>query len=279
MYPAEGGQDTSLSGSSVSLSSPVGAGYSLECERRIGTFSYMSNDPSQGLMRVVALETSGRFGSIAAVSVEATQAKIVGSLPLPTDNRTAQTLIPSLMNLLEISNWRVGELDMICATTGPGSFTGLRIGVTTAKTLAYAIGAKLVGVHTLAAMASTVDSKDKRVWAILDAQRNEIFAACFQPGWQKNDGHFPDTIVVGADDFLSRIRPGDLVMGPPLSEVSERIPNDVLLADASLWYPTAEAVALVGIAALGRGNVSDPMQFAPHYYRISAAEENARARH
>jgi len=239
----------------------------------------MSNDNCPGVVRVVALETSGRFGSIAAVSVEASQVKVLSNLSLPKDKRAAQTIIPSINNLLENSGWQVSELDMICATTGPGSFTGLRIGVTTAKTLAYAIGAKLIGVHTLAAMASTIDSLDKRIWAVLDAQRNELFAACFQPGVHKCDGHLPETLVIGADDFLGRLRPGDIVLGPPLSKLSEKLPEGVLPADASLWYPTAEAVARLGIAALEHGEVSDPMQFVPHYYRLSAAEEKARARH
>lgn len=229
-------------------------------------------------MRVVALETSGRSGSLAAIRVEASQVEVVGRLSLPDDRRTAQSLLPSLTTLLEASSWRVGELDLICTTTGPGSFTGLRIGVTTAKTLAYATGAKLVGVHTLAAIAAAVGGAAERVWAILDAQRQELFAACFQPGWQNENEGLPETLVIGVEDWLGQLRAGDVVLGPPLKKLLGRLPTDVQVADASLWSPRAEAVARLGIAGLERGEAIDPMQLTPHYYRKSAAEEKAEAK-
>lgn len=232
----------------------------------------------RGVLRVVAIETSGRSGSLAAVSVEASQVQVVGSLLLPEDKRTAQSLLPALTALLEASGWRIDKLDLICTTTGPGSFTGLRIGVTTAKALAYATEAKLVGVHTLAAIAGAVGDEVERVWAILDAQRQELFAACFQPGWQDQNNRLPETLVIGVDDWLDRLRAGDVVLGPPLKKLSVRLPADVRTADASLWSPAAEAVARLGIVALKRGETIDPMQLTPHYYRTSAAEEKAEAK-
>ncbi len=244
----------------------------------------MSNDSTcQGVARVVALETSGRSGSLAAVSVGvsqvgASQVEVVARLVLPDDQRSAQSLLPALTELLGTSGWRVAELDLICTTTGPGSFTGLRIGVTTAKTLAYATGAKLVGVHTLSAIAAAVDTAGDRVWAVLDAQRQELFAACFQPGWKEAGSRVPETLVVGVDDWLGRLRVGDVVSGPPLKKLSDRLPAGVRMADASLWAPTAEAVARLGIVALERGETIDPMQLVPHYYRKSAAEEKADAK-
>ena len=229
--------------------------------------------------RVIALETSGRLGSLAVVSVESSNGgshiEVVGRLSLPHDRRTAQSLLPTLTALLEACRWRVGELDLVCTTTGPGSFTGLRIGVTTAKTLAYATGAKLVGVHTLAAIAAAVGAATGQVWAILDAQRQELFAARFQPGWQNENDRLPETLVIGVDDWLNQLRAGDVVSGPPLEKLLGRLPPNVRTADASLWSPTAEVVARLGIAGLGRGETIDPMQLVPHYFRRSAAEEKA----
>jgi tRNA threonylcarbamoyladenosine biosynthesis protein TsaB len=251
----------------------------LECLGQVGTFSYMTiHTTSQGVVRVVALETSGRTGSLATVCFAASQVEVVSRLPLPDDRRTAQSLLPALTELLETSRWQAGELDLICTTTGPGSFTGLRIGVTTAKTLAYATGAKLVGVNTLAAIAAGVNAAEERVWAIIDAQRQELFAACFQPGWQNEDAGLPEILVIGVDDWLGRLRAGDVVSGPPLKKLSDRLPADVRVADASLWSPKAETVARLGIASLERGEVIDPMQLVPHYYRKSAAEEKADAK-
>lgn len=236
----------------------------------------------EGVVRVVALETSGRLGTLAAVSVEssneASKVEVVGRLTLPDDKRTAQSLLPAITTLLEASCWRVDKLDLICTTTGPGSFTGLRIGVTTAKTLAYATGANLVGVHTLAAVAAAVGATADRVWAILDAQRQQLFAACFQPGTQNVIDRLPETLVIGVDDWLDQLRAGDVVSGPPLEELSGRLPADVRAVDAARWSPTAEVVARLGIAGLERGETVDPMQLVPHYFRRSAAEEKAEAK-
>ncbi len=238
--------------------------------------SYMSTEANcEGVVRVVALETSGRLGSLAAVSIEGSHVEVVGRLSLPDDTRTAQSLLPALTALLEASRWRVGELDLVCTTTGPGSFTGLRVGVTTAKTLAYSTGAKLVGVHTLAAIAAAVGGAAERVWAILDAQRQELFAVCFQPGQQNENDRLPETLVIGIDDWLDQLRAGDVVSGPPLKKLSDRLPPHVSATDALLWSPTAEVVARLGIVALKRGEAFEPMQLVPHYYRKSAAEEKA----
>src|SRR6201999_4451574 len=112
--------------------------------------------------------------------------------------RSAQTLLPAIGELLRTCGWRPAELELICTTTGPGSFTGLRIGVTTAKTLAYATGAKLIGVNTLAALAAAVQPTTDRVWAILDAQRQELFAAVFATNLED----IPETSVMAQSAWL-----------------------------------------------------------------------------
>lgn len=233
-------------------------------------------------MRVVTLETSGRLGSLAAVRAERADknspVEIVAERKLPGDLRTAQSLLPALAQLIDSCGWQMDELDLVCTTTGPGSFTGLRIGVTTAKTLAYATGAKLVGVHTLAAIAAAVDAPADRIWAVLDAQRQELFAAGFQPGWQNSRKGVPETLVIGIDDWIGQLRKGDLVTGPPLEKLSRQLPPSVTPTDASLWSPSAVVVAKLGLVALERGEAIDPMQLVPNYYRKSAAEEKAEAK-
>src|SRR5205823_153504 len=80
---------------------------------------------------------------------------------------------------LATANWLPKEVELVAVTVGPGSFTGLRIGVTTAKAFAYAIGAEVVGVNTLDALAAQALPSPSPLWAILDAQRQELFAAKF----------------------------------------------------------------------------------------------------
>src|SRR5215813_11089947 len=105
-------------------------------------------------MRILAIETSGRHGSIATLCGEAEALSVVGQTMLNAEQRTAQALAPALRSLLSEAGWRPDSVELVAVAVGPGSFTGLRIGVTTAKTLAYAVGCQAIGVHTLLAIAA-----------------------------------------------------------------------------------------------------------------------------
>ena len=96
-------------------------------------------------MRVLALETSERIGSLATLQTNGQQVEVVCEATLPADQRAAQSLLPAVRSILHDSGWEPKQLDLVCVTTGPGSFTGLRIGVTAAKTLAYAVGGRFGG--------------------------------------------------------------------------------------------------------------------------------------
>src|SRR4051812_32591466 len=96
-------------------------------------------------MRIVALETVGAAGSVALLDEE----RIVAELKLDTARRSAQTLAPGIAELLQQASWRPGDVELVAVASGPGSFTGLRIGITTAKAFAYAVGCQVVGVNSL----------------------------------------------------------------------------------------------------------------------------------
>ncbi len=226
-------------------------------------------------MRILSLETSLRQGSVATLTGGPGGAEIIRELPLPPNERSAQTLLPTLHELLHACRWQPMDIELVCVTTGPGSFTGLRIGVTAAKTLAFAVQAKLVGMHTLAALAASVPNRNGRLWAILDAQRQELFVACFE-GVEMP--HVPDTRILSVDDWLAELRTGDQVIGPPLAQLAERLPSGVSTVDSGLWQPQASVVGQLGYAAFQAGELVDPVQLVPNYYRKSAAEEKAAAK-
>lgn len=226
-------------------------------------------------MKLLALETIERIGSLAALIAEGESLSTISQVSLPSDQRAAQTLLPAIQSLLSDVAWTPGELDAIAVTTGPGSFTGTRLGVTTAKTLAYATGAQLVGVHTLAIIAAGVTSHYTDLWTILDAQRGELFVSKFNASDDLQLWESPDTRIVSADAWLQEIKPGETVCGPPLKKLQDRLPEGVLCAEPKEWKPRAEFVGQVGAAAYREGKTVDVMQLVPEYYRKSAAEEKA----
>src|SRR5688572_11693336 len=131
-------------------------------------------------MRIIAIETSGRHGSLAILSGDADDAQLQCEAGLGGEHRTAQSLAPALSDLLAEVNWPPATIGMVAVAVGPGSFTGLRIGVTTAKAFAYAVGAEIIGVNTLDVLASQTGQSPSPLWAIMDAQRQELFVAKFE---------------------------------------------------------------------------------------------------
>jgi tRNA A37 threonylcarbamoyladenosine modification protein TsaB len=133
------------------------------------------------------------------------------------------------------------------------------------------VNAKLVGVHTLAALAESVPNRTGRLWAILDAQRQELFVSTFGG----EIPHQPETRIVKVEDWLTELRAGDRVAGPPLAQLADRLPSGVSAVDSALWQPQASVVGRLGYKLFQAGELVEPVQLVPNYYRKSAAEEKA----
>ena len=225
------------------------------------------------ILRIVALETSLRQGSLATLVATGGIVEVVGQTELPPEGRSAQTLLPALDELIKASSWRPHQIELVAVTSGPGSFTGLRIGVTAAKSLAFAVGAKLVAVHTLAALTAGVTEAPGRIWAILDAQRQELFVSCTERKSKVPSSLCPDTKIMAVEEWLTLLSPGDTVTGPPLAQLAMRLPAGVIAAAFELWQPQAVLVGRLGVATYETGGIVDPLQLVPNYFRKSAAEE------
>jgi tRNA threonylcarbamoyladenosine biosynthesis protein TsaB len=222
---------------------------------------------------ILAIETSGRHGSVAILLAAADRVRCLNQIALSDDERTAQSLAPAIQKLLHKSDWSPRTVDLVAVTVGPGSFTGLRIGVTTAKAFAYAAEAELLGVNTLEVLAAQAAANDTSLWAILDAQRQELFAAKFlipKNGEQRIER---ETLIISREAWLSELKSGDQVTGPPLNRLGERLPPHVQITPQTLWQPMAEAVGHLAWAKYRAGERDDLWQLVPQYYRASAAEE------
>jgi tRNA threonylcarbamoyladenosine biosynthesis protein TsaB len=178
--------------------------------------------------------------------------------------------------MLAQAAWTPASLGLIAVTIGPGSFTGLRIGVTTAKTLAYATGAKLAGISTLAVLAYQAKTHAARTWAISDAQRDELFAQVYNASDDLALA-LDQTRVLTVNDWLAELQPGDAIIGPVLTKLHSRLPSGVSAA-SELMQPSASAVGQLGWQRFLAGQIDDPFQLVPRYHRRSAAEEKRQAK-
>ena len=220
---------------------------------------------------LIAIETTGLRGSIALAQIEQDQpAQILVSEDLATDRRSAQSLAPALTALLDSSSLTSRDIACVAVTEGPGSFTGLRVGITTAKSFAYAVGAKLIGVNTLAALAEPHNTAASPIWSAIDAQRSEVFVA-------KIDDPYSNEVVnqrFSVESFIESLPEGATVVSP----MAERLISLAKSAGKSIQVVSAEpkgdAVARIGSRHWIAGNESDLFGLKPDYCRLSAAEEN-----
>jgi len=193
------------------------------------------------------------------------------------EQRTAQSFAPTLVEQLESVDWSPQDIQLIVVTKGPGSFTGLRIGITAAKTLAYAVNAEVIGVNTLKVIASRAPAEHQDIWAVMDAQRGQLFAARFRrrdDDWET----IVQTHIVNNEHWLQTLPPDAAVTGPGLAGLRDRLPTGIVIADDRCWPPRAAAVGRVGYLEFRSGKSDDLWALAPEYFRKSAAEEKFEAK-
>jgi tRNA threonylcarbamoyladenosine biosynthesis protein TsaB len=220
-------------------------------------------------MKVLAIEAACPPGSMALSDGESVQAFRL----IEHTRRTTATFAGIMRDLLRGADWQAGEIDLVATTEGPGSFTGIRIGVTAAKVFAYASGAAVVGVNTLEVIARQI-STDVDVEVVLDAQRGELFAARFRKRSDSLELLIP-TEIIHADDWLKSRTSGVVVSGPALGKLADRLRASVVVADESAWLPRADTLAHCALLMKSDEVASDPLTLVPRYYRRSAAEEKA----
>lgn len=226
-----------------------------------------------GSKRILAIESSGRHASVATLWGEAGGTQLVGQTLLSGDERTAKILAPTIQQLLAMAGWSPKDVELVAVTVGPGSFTGLRIGVTTAKAFAYAIGAEVLGVNTLEVLARQSPASTSSLWAVLDAQRQELFAAKFNVSHDFSIRTERDTCIVPQDTWFASLQARDRVTGLALKRLASRLPEGIEVLPEKTWQPTAASVGQVAWKNFQAGHCDNVWELSPNYYRPSAAEE------
>ncbi len=229
-------------------------------------------------MRILALETTDKTGGVAALD----DSNLLLELTLDQSQRSAQSLAPGMRQLLENVGWQTAQVELVAVSIGPGSFTGLRVGVTAAKVFAYAIGAESLGIDTLETIAANAGDAVVRpgstVSVVMDAQRGEVVVQSFA---RRTDGWFEPAgpqELLDADAWLARLASDAIVTGPGLLRLADRLPQGVVALDQELWRPRAAMVGRLAARHYAEGRRDDLWKLVPRYYRRSAAEEKWDAR-
>jgi tRNA threonylcarbamoyladenosine biosynthesis protein TsaB len=190
-------------------------------------------------------------------------------------------LIASIRAILGMAQLATAEIELVGVGLGPGSYTGLRVGLTAAKTIAYATGALLVGLDSLEAIAGNAPPEADLVAVIADAQRGDLYVS----DWVRNGPGGPlhstqPCRIESLPAWLGRLDPGALVLGPALQnpEIRAAIPAQHLVAHLESNFPDPEHLIQLAVAAHAVGLHADLWTLEPRYLRRSSAEDKWEAR-
>lgn len=211
------------------------------------------------------IETSGKVGRVGLARGDA----VVRAVALDETRRHARDLAAVVGGLLAAEGLRPADLAGVMVGIGPGSYTGLRVGLMSAKALAYATGCALVAVPTFAAVAEQAPAEATPLWVIADALQGLLYRQRFGAGAD-------ELRIELAADWLAALAPGERVGGPGVKLVADRLPPTCSVVPEALREPTVE-----GLFRAGRGLpplTRDALfRLEPLYLRGSSAEEKARA--
>jgi len=222
-------------------------------------------------LRILAIETNGACGSVAALA----DCNVLAELRLNPAQRGAQALAPGLAEVLREAGWKPRDVQLAAVSIGPGSFTALRVGVTTAKTFAYAVAAEVLTVNTLEAIAAQVAeaATGDTIATAIDAQRGDVYAALFRRRAPFDVECVEPAAIRPADEWIAGLLADTLVGGPALETLAARLPGGVRVAPRDAWLPMAATVGRLAAAKYAAGQRDNLWGLAPLYLRKSAAEE------
>jgi len=220
-------------------------------------------------LKTLAIDTSTRESSLALLEDE----RLLAEIRLGSDVPTTSAITPALKRLLTEQNWTPAMLDLLAVSIGPGSFTGLRIGVMTVKAIAYVTRCHVRGIHTMRAIAYRFAETDRPIHVVTDAQRRQFFHAVFQRQSSGELIEIQPTQIIDQATFSDSLSSSHAVTGTGLKKIAKDLPGEVLVADESLWECTSEAVGRLAIEDFRNGIEDDFWTIKPQYFRKSAAEE------
>lgn len=219
----------------------------------------------------LVLETSGRVGRIGL----GTGDRVLVERRLDPARRHARDLAPVTAELLAETGHSVADFTGVVVGLGPGSYTGLRVGIASAQALAYARGIPAYGVPTFTACARSLASSVERAEIISDAHLGKLYWQLFH----QQDGEWAaesDLMIVSIDEWLTRREPGRIVSGPGVEIVETHIRDNAIPHDEAGCEPRLTELLDLGGKSRPRTGVAELIELQPIYGRPSSAELNFR---
>ena len=223
-------------------------------------------------MKILGIDTSTPCGGVGLVDDQGVIADTLLNLPVTHSER----LLAAIGLVLDQSSCSLADLNGIAVSLGPGSFTGLRIGVSVVKGLAFATGLPVVGVSTLDTLAAQVAPTPYAICPILDARKAEVYTALYRYQAGSRVKRVTPYRAMRPEELVTQIQEKTILIGDGTRAYGDyfrnALPSWVLFPAGPLCVPHGSVVATLGLELLQRGETLDTPAFTPIYVRSSEAE-------
>lgn len=225
-------------------------------------------------MKILAVDTSCMMGSVALVEDD----NVIAEQLLNIEITHSERLIPSIHIVLNTAGASLADLDGLAVAIGPGSFTGLRIGLAAVKGLAFTLGRPVAGISTLTSLAYNLFGFEMPIVSVLDARRGEFYIAVNRFEGEELVTILKDTVMPPAEliDYVSSLNEkvsfvGDGIYG--LKElIDERLGSKAAIPPPGMIHPRASNIAWLALKRFKAGDSDDLATLRPNYIRKSDAE-------
>ena len=226
-------------------------------------------------MKILALDTSSIVATVAVMDGE----KLMAEYILNHKKTHSQKLMPILKEILESCELSPKDIDVFGVTVGPGSFTGIRIGLATIKAMAQALDKPVIGISTLEGLAFNLVYCKSLICPMIDAQRNLVYTGLY--GWQEMAlTSLVNDIVVTIEDWLGEVKKRDeeiIFIGDGVEKfknlIQEEMGERAVFPPSIVTMPRASSIAELVRRKAVLGELSNPSDILPIYMRKSQAEK------
>ena len=221
-------------------------------------------------MRILGIDTSTKFLSVAITD----NSDLVGIFNDGDGLKHSSLLVPAIEGLLKKSDAALKNIDAIALSIGPGSFTGLRIGVATCKGINLALGIPIVAVPTLDAIAyNFIDEKERVLCPLIDAKKQKVYACFYKKHLSDLRGRtgvvlkkVADYMLLDIESLLKKINKPTLVFGDAIKLYGERCKkNPFVRISTKDWHPKGDVIARLGLEKALRRQFANPDKLVPMY--------------
>ena len=214
-------------------------------------------------MKILAIDTSSKFLNIALGENDF----IVIEESHLLDRQHSALLVPKVKELLEKCNSSIGDIDAFVVGLGPGSFTGLRIGVSSIKGFGIATKKPCIGVASIDALAMNAGGEKATIVPVIDAKRKQVYSAIYKRkngSISKASGYFLLTV----DVLMKKIKGPAVFLGDGIDlykEKMRRLDRNAIFLDGEYWYPKASSLIKLGFKNIKRRRKQDLSRLKPLY--------------